>query len=1453
MTLSTLQAAFTLDYTSTNVRPSNNPYPLTITDLGNTPPTVSTTDPTGILPGQSGSLAAGDAGDGTFVVTLEGRNDESTNFDPDTWTGGTPHLVRGNSSGLGINDATGAAGVTGGEAILWSFDLSALNLNPGETLVMSGLDFNSSGAELWQLTGTPGAADAGTLIATGANWSGSITIADGDTFALVVTGRLQMMTFDIISAGATDTPTNLTATAGLNSVTLDWDDVAGSIDFYTVYRSTSSPVTSGDSLTTTATSDYVDNTAEAGNTYFYAVTATGTSMGESALSSEASATPLSPPNLDTGVIVNFATSNNIDPVGTSYPVTFTNLGNEPPSVSTTDASNDLPELTGLFADAQNDEGSFILTIQGVNNNTSNWDGTTWTGGSPEPVDGKGDGLGIKDAGGVSRVNGGEAILWSFDLSGLNLDTDESIVLTNVELDNGSAQFWQLTGIPGNSDAGTLVSNGSSWNGSIIISDGDTFALGGDGRLASMTLDIFLIGDADTPTNLTATAGVSSNSLDWDDDTSGALKSYTVYRSLESPVTADDALTTVFTSDFVDESAVIGVTYFYAVSATGTSGGVTPFSNEVSATPITPPSIQLLDADSAPVNPVTNWNDDSGNGNDALNLVGTVTYPSFSVSPSGIQGLDFGPARNSLELFSAAESDTWLDQSSSNNGFCILLAFKCDDLVPGQFNDLLGNSTDGSTGLQLGYTASGQIQATINGTTFATAGDSVEAGDMVIIALNYDAAAQTCELWESVNFTSVTNVLPKADFSTANPVSLGSIDNPAQFFNGMVGEVEIFSNALEADIFREMRERMLHRWVAPPNIVMLFVDDWAWNGSPVLMDERMLNSGMPELVSMPNVEMMAAQGMVFRNAYASPQCGPSRVCLQTGTSGARNGFTVVTGKNDGYFNFTEPSTHPIISSTADGNIRPDAVTIPEALAPMGYKSAHVGKWHMGGNPANEGYILHDGNTSNNPGQTLGNRDFSELTDPKLTLDITEKSLGFMEQQAAANNPFYVQMSYYAVHAGNECFVETRDMFRQMLEDKFSYYSANGLNPDDLNRNADPATWLGMAYEMDLSIGRVYDKLEELGIADNTYVILMSDNGFRHGFFRDVTGVTQPLHKQKWWVWQGGIRVPVADTGPGIPAGSYSTTNVANYDLLPTFVDWAGGDPTLLQDIDGISLKNLMKGETPPQSFVNRSLYFHYPHYRSTLPHSCIVKGNHKVMYFYETPVLFPDENPIMLFDLASDPGEYVNITDQNPQLAQELYDDLMNYLEAVDARIPIPNTQEAYNAFDPNSINEPVSPLPNDWQFYDAATYQASDKYSESMNNGFFTGTRPAKSDEVITTFSEYWMDSWGVDIGSFSNDFDLDGDSNYIEYIRGGNPISAADRGSETQVYLSGDNLIVIFEARNDDSNASYTVQTSPDLFMWTDTEYTIDASQIGSTQFDELLLSIPLADGTRFVRLSEN
>ena len=495
----------------------------------------------------------------------------------------------------------------------------------------------------------------------------------------------------------------------------------------------------------------------------------------------------------------------------------------------------------------------------------------------------------------------------------------------------------------------------------------------------------------------------------------------------------------------------------------------------------------------------------------------------------------------------------------------------------------------------------------------------------------------------------------------------------------------------------------------PNIVMFYIDDWAWNGSPVAMDDTMKNSLMPVL-QMPNIQKLANDGMKFGNAYGAPQCAPARVCVQTGQSAPNSGFTVYMGSRNPYFDTNrEYQNFPLVANVSDRELDEDAVTIPKALKPLGYVSAHIGKWHMRGDPAKAGYVLHDGATDNNPGNTLkyglerGERTPrrlpKDMADPKLMFSITEKAIGFMEEQVEKSNPFYLQISHYAMHAGYECLDKTREKYvnHPLVQ---AWYKKNNKHPDTVNRRDDPAIWLGMGEDLDGRIGAVLDKLEELGIADNTYVIVVGDNGYRHEEVEIIPDYKQPLHATKWWLWDGGIRVPMIVKGPGIKPNSAFTGNVINYDFLPTFVDWAGGDSKKLQNIDGVSLADYMAGKEPDEAFLNRYLYFHYPHYRNSVPHSVIISGSSKVIHFYERPDI------PMLFDLSGDIGEVTNIAKQNPETHRKLYDEMIRYLEQVGARFPKEN--------------------PN----YDPEIYKSDRRTRGRIQWGPFEGQRALDDDEI---------------------------------------------------------------------------------------------------------------------------
>ncbi len=443
----------------------------------------------------------------------------------------------------------------------------------------------------------------------------------------------------------------------------------------------------------------------------------------------------------------------------------------------------------------------------------------------------------------------------------------------------------------------------------------------------------------------------------------------------------------------------------------------------------------------------------------------------------------------------------------------------------------------------------------------------------------------------------------------------------------------------------------------PNIVLLFIDDWAWNGSPVPMDDAMANSRMPVL-QMPNVERLAREGMKFRNAYASPQCSPSRVCVQTGQSSPRNGFTVyMNDRGQEYYDEKGFPGFPVVPCVSDMTIDQDAVTIPEVLKPLGYVSAHIGKWHMRGDPGDEGYVLHDGDTNNNPGNTLPDdakqRLPDDLTDPKLMFSVTQKAIGFMDDQVKAGKPFYLQISHYAMHEGRECLPATREKYARHPAVQ-AYYKKNGTTAEKVNRKSDPAIWLGMGEDLDGRIGAVLDRIKELGIEDNTYVVMVSDNGYRHSF---LPGLKQPHHGAKWWVWQGGIRVPMIVKGPGIQAGSTvrQATSSTTTSCRPSSIGRAA--------IRRHSRTSMGSASPPYMAARNRATRSSIATFTSTtrtIGPACRIPrwspGSRKLMHFYERP------DVPMLFDLSKDMGEVHNIAKTHPEEHNQLYDEMMGYFE-----------------------------------------------------------------------------------------------------------------------------------------------------------------------------------------------
>ena len=227
-----------------------------------------------------------------------------------------------------------------------------------------------------------------------------------------------------------------------------------------------------------------------------------------------------------------------------------------------------------------------------------------------------------------------------------------------------------------------------------------------------------------------------------------------------------------------------------------------------------PALQHLDASIASSvtgsNPVTQWDDQSGNSHHAVQDIGSVSYPGGTTLESGEPGLDFGATRNGLELFTSAESDGWLDQSSGS-GFSVFVTFKVTANI-GNWNDVIGNSSGAGSGFGMRYSSNGSPQIYLGGTQINPGGQDLAAGDTIVYSFRYDPGAAEMRFWESKNATATTAALVAADFSSGNPVRLGTMTNGGRFMDGLVGEVRVYDTALSLEEQGKIETDMVKKWI-----------------------------------------------------------------------------------------------------------------------------------------------------------------------------------------------------------------------------------------------------------------------------------------------------------------------------------------------------------------------------------------------------------------------------------------------------------------------------------------------------------------------------------------------------------------------------------------------------------------------------------------------------------------
>ncbi len=421
---------------------------------------------------------------------------------------------------------------------------------------------------------------------------------------------------------------------------------------------------------------------------------------------------------------------------------------------------------------------------------------------------------------------------------------------------------------------------------------------------------------------------------------------------------------------------------------------------------------------------------------------------------------------------------------------------------------------------------------------------------------------------------------------------------------------------------------------PPNFIVLMGEGQGWNSTSVQMDDA-IPASKSKFIQTPNLERLAREGMRFINGYAaSPRCTPSRAALLTGKSAALLRMTFVAARDaaDNSRKLIEP--RPVLE------LPESETTIAELLKSAGYATAHFGKWHVGRvNPTRHGFEENDGANNN------GGPENADHPNPKQLYLTTERGLDFVSRQVKAGKPFLLQISQYNSQSAEDAKSETVEAVRRRL---------NGNNDRQVGAAAGAA-------DLDINLGLLLAKLDELGIAGNTYVIYTTDHG-------SPGRANAPLNNGKGSLLEGGIRVPFLIRGPGVKAGVCSHARVTSIDLLPTIAELANLKTPLPASVEGGSLATLLRGDG--KAAVKRpreELVFHFPHYDQDNdgPASVVLLGNLKAYKSYES-------GELRLFDLSKDLGERTDLAKQMPDKAAELERRLSEYLKSVNAQMPTAN-------------------------------------------------------------------------------------------------------------------------------------------------------------------------------------
>ncbi len=413
----------------------------------------------------------------------------------------------------------------------------------------------------------------------------------------------------------------------------------------------------------------------------------------------------------------------------------------------------------------------------------------------------------------------------------------------------------------------------------------------------------------------------------------------------------------------------------------------------------------------------------------------------------------------------------------------------------------------------------------------------------------------------------------------------------------------------------------------PNIVLILADDLGYGD---------LGYQGSTQIETPHIDSLAASGIAMAQGYVSaPVCGPSRAGLLTGRNQVSFGFdNNLVGNSEGF----DPEY---------AGLSANETTFATRLQALGYRTGLVGKWHLGHlpqfHPLQRGFDEFWGFTGGGHsyfatvpnGQNEPKMESNVGAPPQITYltdDLGQQSIEFIQRNKDA--PFFLFASFNAPHAPMHATKEDLKLFEHI---------------EDEGRRA----YCAMVHRLDLNVGRIQKAIEKEGIAHNTLIVFLSDNG---GPVDQNHSLNAPLNGQKGTLLEGGLRVPFIVSWPGVlPAGKTYHHAISSLDLAPTFLHAAGTDVSKDRALDGKNLLPFLKGDNQQAPHVEFK-------WRFTIS-AALRDGDWKL-------VRLPDRLP-MLYNLSKDPQELRDVAMENLELTKSLLQRLGDW----DVRQPHPHFLE----------------------------------------------------------------------------------------------------------------------------------------------------------------------------------